>query len=105
MTQQQRRPRQQGQRPQPVPAEDKSEQSPIKFRISRDMLRQLLRLHPGVDVLGASYDPASGLIEFDLDIPSAPEGAEELLVSYRHTGKPDPIYAQSTWRERSGGAA
>ena len=58
-----------------------------------------------MDVLGASYDPTSGLIEYDLDIPGAPEGAEELLVSYRHTGKPDPIYAQSTWRERGDGAA
>lgn len=70
----------------------------IKFRISPPMLRQLLRLAPGVTLVGAGYNPDTGLVEFDVDAPMAPGGAEELVVSYRHTGKPDPIHAQSDWR-------
>jgi hypothetical protein len=75
----------------------------IKFRISPSMLRQLLRLAPGVTIAGAGYNPDTGLVEFDLDVPNAPDGADELVVNYRHTGKPDPIHAHSEWSFPSGG--
>lgn len=71
--------------------------SGVKFRISGVVLRQLLRLASDVTITGATFDPATGLVEFNLDIPSAPPGAEELMVSYRHTGTRDPIHAQSEW--------